>query len=82
MMNSESVFSNAMSNPLAQKIETMDEPRHVSAHLAHNLIALRNVRTLTQEALAKSPGVPRSTIASLESGDGNRVGGGAGKSRG
>lgn len=46
----------------------MDEP---SQHLARNLIALRSVRTLTQDALAKSAGVPRSTIANLESGDGN-----------
>jgi len=49
----------------------MDEPRHVAAHLARNLISLRNVRNLTQDGLAKSSGVPRSTIANLESGDGN-----------
>lgn len=49
----------------------MDEPRQVAAHLARNLTALRNVRALTQEALAKAAAVPRSTIANLESGDGN-----------
>lgn len=49
----------------------MDEPSHVAAHLARNLIALRSVRALTQEVLAKHSGVPRSTIANLESGDGN-----------
>jgi transcriptional regulator with XRE-family HTH domain len=49
----------------------MDEPHHVAAHLARNLVALRSVRGLTQDALAKNSGVPRSTIANLESGDGN-----------
>jgi transcriptional regulator with XRE-family HTH domain len=49
----------------------MDKPPLVSTHLARNLASLRQVRSLTQEALAKSAGVPRSTIANLESGDGN-----------
>jgi len=49
----------------------MDEPNHVAAHLARNLLSLRHARSLTQEALAKSCGVPRSTIANLESGEGN-----------
>ncbi len=49
----------------------MDKPERVPAHLARNLLGLRHVRSLTQEALAKSAGVPRSTIANLESGDGN-----------
>jgi transcriptional regulator with XRE-family HTH domain len=49
----------------------MDKPPLVSRHLARNLAALRQVRKLTQEALAKAAGVPRSTIANLESGDGN-----------
>lgn len=49
----------------------MDEPKHVASHLARNLIALRSVRTLTQDALARSSGLPRSTIANLESGDSN-----------
>ncbi len=49
----------------------MDEPEHIAAHLARNLTALRHVRTLTQGALAKSSGLPRSTIANLESGVGN-----------
>jgi transcriptional regulator with XRE-family HTH domain len=49
----------------------MDEPSQVATHLARNLIALRSVRALTQEALARRSGVPRSTIANLESGEGN-----------
>ncbi|TFW10272.1 XRE family transcriptional regulator [Oxalobacteraceae bacterium OM1] len=48
----------------------MDES-NVAAHLARNLIGLRSVRRLTQDGLAKQSGVPRSTIANLESGDGN-----------
>jgi transcriptional regulator with XRE-family HTH domain len=42
-----------------------------SANLAHNLAALRHGRGLTQQAVAKAAGVPRSTIANLESGEGN-----------
>src|SRR2546426_3444471 len=49
----------------------MDKTEHVATHLARNLAALRHVRTLTQGALAKSSGLPRSTIANLESGVGN-----------
>ena len=49
----------------------MDKPPLVSRHLARNLAALRQVRSLTQESLAKSAAVPRSTIANLESGEGN-----------
>jgi transcriptional regulator with XRE-family HTH domain len=49
----------------------MEPPAHVAGHLAHNLAALRHARALTQDALAKAAGVPRSTIANLESGDGN-----------
>lgn len=49
----------------------MDEPGVVASHLARNLVALRQVRELTQDALAKAAGVPRSTIANLESGTGN-----------
>ena len=37
----------------------------------HDLGALRHARALTQEALAKASGLPRSTIANLESGTGN-----------
>ncbi len=43
----------------------------VAAHLARNLAALRHARALTQEALARGAGLPRSTIANLESGGGN-----------
>jgi XRE family transcriptional regulator, regulator of sulfur utilization len=46
------------------------EPR-VAAHLARNLVSLRHTRALTQGALAKAAAVPRSTIAKLESGEGN-----------
>ena len=49
----------------------MDKPERIAAHLARNLVGLRHARGLTQEALAKSSGLPRSTIANLESGDGN-----------
>jgi XRE family transcriptional regulator, regulator of sulfur utilization len=49
----------------------MDSPERVAAHLARNLASLRHARGLTQEALAKAAAVPRSTIANLESGDGN-----------
>jgi XRE family transcriptional regulator, regulator of sulfur utilization len=49
----------------------MDDPLHVAAHLARNLIALRSVRNMTQGGLARASSVPRSTIANLESGDGN-----------
>src|SRR5437764_3156227 len=54
-----------------RKVESMDEPNHVAGHLARNLMSLRHARALTQETLAKSAGVPRSTIANLESGEGN-----------
>jgi len=49
----------------------MDKPDLVSRHLARNLSTLRAVRHLTQDQLAKAAGVPRSTIANLESGTGN-----------
>ena len=49
----------------------MDKPGHIASHLARNLASLRHARTLTQEALARVAEVPRSTIANLESGDGN-----------
>jgi len=49
----------------------MDKPDLVSRHLARNLSTLRAVRHLTQEQLAKAAGVPRSTVANLESGEGN-----------
>ncbi len=49
----------------------MDEPDQVAGNLARNLAALRHVRSQTQDTLAKAAGVPRSTIANLESGEGN-----------
>ena len=42
-----------------------------ASHLARNLVSLRHTRALTQDGLAKAATVPRSTIANLESGDGN-----------
>lgn len=43
----------------------------LAKNLAHNLIELRQKRNLTQDALAKLVSLPRSTIANLESGEGN-----------
>ena len=42
-----------------------------ASHLARNLVNLRRTRGLTQDMLARDAGIPRSTIANLESGDGN-----------
>jgi transcriptional regulator with XRE-family HTH domain len=50
---------------------TEAQPDQTAAHLARNLASLRHTRALTQDALAKAAGLPRSTIANLESGDGN-----------
>ena len=47
------------------------DDRSAAAHLARNLAGLRHARSLTQDALARSAAVPRSTIANLESGAGN-----------
>jgi transcriptional regulator with XRE-family HTH domain len=44
---------------------------HLTNHLAQSLIDLRSRRDLTQSALAKLVDLPRSTIANLESGQGN-----------
>jgi transcriptional regulator with XRE-family HTH domain len=49
----------------------MDNSDETAAHLARNLISLRHVRGVTQQALAMAAGVPRSTISNLESGKGN-----------
>ena len=49
----------------------MDNSDHAASHLARNLVSLRHARALTQETLARAAGVPRSTIANLESGEGN-----------
>ena len=43
----------------------------VSKNLAANIAALRQKRSLTQDALAKIAEIPRSTLTHLESGDGN-----------
>src|SRR5665213_3408594 len=49
----------------------MDNTDAVAAHLGRNLSTLRRTRGLTQAVLAKAAGLPRSTIANLESGEGN-----------
>lgn len=49
----------------------MDQPIAVAAHLGRNLSTLRRTRGVTQAALAKASDLPRSTIANLESGEGN-----------
>ena len=49
----------------------MDKADNAAAHLARNLASLRHVRGVTQQALAKAAGVPRSTVSNLESGEGN-----------
>ena len=43
----------------------------IASHLARNLASLRHTRSLTQQELARAAAVPRSTIANLESGEGN-----------
>lgn len=43
----------------------------IGEHLARNLVSLRGARSLSQADLAKKAGLPRSTIASLESGGAN-----------
>jgi transcriptional regulator with XRE-family HTH domain len=48
-----------------------DESSPAATHLARNLVNLRRTRGLTQDMLARDAGVPRSTIANLESGEGN-----------
>jgi transcriptional regulator with XRE-family HTH domain len=52
-------------------IAVMADNDPTASHLARNLVSLRHTRTITQDALAKQAGVPRSTIANLESGEGN-----------
>lgn len=51
----------------------MDEKQtdHLVRHLAQNLRQARERRALSQAALARLCGVPRSTIASVETGSGN-----------
>jgi XRE family transcriptional regulator, regulator of sulfur utilization len=52
-------------------LDTAADVSQAARHLARNLVSLRHARGLTQEGLAKASGVPRSTIANLESGEGN-----------
>lgn len=48
-----------------------EDVERVGQHLARNLVGLRRVRKLTQDALAGAAGLPRSTVANLESGEAN-----------
>lgn len=48
-----------------------EESPEVARHLAHNLRSLRETRGWTQQRLAKQSGVPRPTLATLESGSAN-----------
>ena len=43
----------------------------LSGNLAENIVSLREKRKLSQAALARLTGIPRSTIAHIESGSGN-----------
>jgi transcriptional regulator with XRE-family HTH domain len=52
-------------------MRAMSDSPDEARHLARNLASLRHTRALTQGALAKAAAVPRSTIATLESGTGN-----------
>ena len=49
----------------------MKESSKVGSYLAANLKYLRNQNNLTQAQLAKRAGLPRSTVATLETGGGN-----------
>src|SRR5436309_1617145 len=55
----------------ARQNRWMNDESRTAGNLARNLASLRHTRSLTQDALAKAAAVPRSTIANLESGDGN-----------
>lgn len=48
-----------------------NKPNSISKHLAQNVIQLRKKRGLSQGALAKLAGLPRSTVTYIESGQGN-----------
>jgi transcriptional regulator with XRE-family HTH domain len=60
-----------MTDAAQQPPPPANDIERVGQHLARNLVALRQARRLTQDALAAAAGVPRSTIANLESGDAN-----------
>ncbi|MBL7543280.1 MAG: helix-turn-helix transcriptional regulator [Bdellovibrionaceae bacterium] len=49
----------------------MPDFRNLSRNLADNLVGIRQKRSMTQDNLAHLSGLPRSTIANLESGEGN-----------
>src|SRR3954466_10924439 len=56
---------------MSETVNAGPDERSTAAHLARNLVSLRHTRSLTQDGLAKAAAVPRSTIANLESGEGN-----------
>lgn len=49
----------------------MSHSNAVSRYLAHNLLALRLQRNMSQQKLSQRAGIPRSTITHMESGEGN-----------
>ena len=57
--------------PITMPGPTPKSDDKTASHLARNLVSLRHTRSLTQDGLAKTAVVPRSTIANLESGAGN-----------
>ena len=57
--------------PITMPGPTPNSDDKTASHLARNLVSLRHTRSLTQDGLAKTAAVPRSTIANLESGTGN-----------
>lgn len=63
---------NILSKKIIYKQGLMTENfEKLAQNLAHQLLEIRQKRGLTQEALAKLVGLPRSTVANLESGQGN-----------
>ena len=49
----------------------MSTGKELSARLGRNIRMLREARSLTQSQIAKLAGIPRATLAHLESGEGN-----------
>jgi transcriptional regulator with XRE-family HTH domain len=59
------------SSPPPSSPNSGSDTERAGQHLARNLASLRHARRLTQDTLAAAAGLPRSTIANLESGDAN-----------
>ncbi len=49
----------------------MSTTEKLASNLARNLVQIREARGITQQQLAKVSGIPRATIANLESGGAN-----------